>query len=79
MYRLNGVVIKKLIVALHFVMNTRKMHGYMVKAEMREMAKHINEILSLATTALLGPNGSPSNWITPAAVFSEFHTSTMRH
>jgi hypothetical protein len=79
MYKLNGVVIRKLIVALHFVMKARKIHGYIVKAEMREMAKHINEILSLATIARLGPNGSPFNCITPAAVFSGFHTSTMRH
>ena len=46
---------------------------------MREIAKKIKLNLSFATTARFCPNGSPSNWITPASVFAGFQTSMMRH
>lgn len=51
MNRLNGDLIKKFIVALHFVMNIKNMGGYIVNAEMRLMARKIRQARFFATTA----------------------------
>lgn len=51
MNRLNGDLIKKFIVALHFVMNIKNMGGYIVNAEMRLMARKIRQARFVATTA----------------------------
>jgi hypothetical protein len=59
MNKLNGVLIKKFIVALHFVMNIKNMGGYKVNAEMRLMARKIKQARFLATTARFCPFGSP--------------------
>ena len=47
MYKLNGVVIRKLIVALHFVMKASKIGGYIMKAETRAPNKQMRAILSV--------------------------------
>jgi hypothetical protein len=47
MYKLNGVVIRKLIVALHFVMKARKIHGYITNADILAPNKLMMAILSV--------------------------------